>query len=76
LVDVAVYKEDLEKREGIRITDKEFCERYTYNHGKKINPDSLKAARNGTGQYIKRNDKGCHTKKRTKKIKNGRINQK
>jgi len=58
LVDVAVYKEDLEEREGISITDKEFCERYTYNHGKKINPDSLKAARNGTGQYIKRNAKG------------------
>jgi len=57
LVDVAVYKEDLEMHEGIRITDKEFCERYTYNHGKKINPDSLKAARDGTGQYNKRNAK-------------------
>ncbi len=58
VVDVAVYKIKLEKRKGIRITDKEFCERYTYNHGKKINPDSLKAARNGTGQYIKRNAMG------------------
>lgn len=57
VVDVAVYKEDLEMREGIKITDKEFCERYTYNHGKKINPDSLKAARDGTGQYNKRNAK-------------------
>ena len=57
VVDVAVYKIKLEKRKGIRITDKEFCERYTYNHGKKINPDSLKAARDGTGQYNKRNAK-------------------
>ena len=57
VVDVAVYKEYLEMRKGIKITDKEFCERYTFNHGKKINPDTLKAARDGTGQYNKRNAK-------------------
>jgi hypothetical protein len=54
LVDVAVYKLDEEARISARITDKEFCSRYTYKHGKKIIPGSLKAARDGTALYGKR----------------------
>jgi|GEM_PF-6201113 len=55
LPDVAVYKADEEQKTGVQLTDEEFCRRYTYKHGKKINPGSLKAARNGTALYIKRN---------------------
>lgn len=55
LVDVAVWKTDEEKETGVRLTDEEFCRRYTYKHGRKINPGSLKAARDGTALYINRN---------------------
>jgi len=51
---VAVWKEDNVNMIG-KLTDVEFSKRYTYKRGRQINPNSLKAARNGTGEYIKRN---------------------
>lgn len=66
LVDVAVYKLDEEAKTGVQLTDKEFCSRHTYNHGKKIIPGSLKAARNGTAFYTKRNARDVISERRGK----------
>ena len=50
LTDVAVWKLEHESEIG-KLTYKEFSSRYTYKNGHAINPNSLKAATNGTSLY-------------------------
>lgn len=68
LADVACWKLKNECETGL-LTYEEFSLRYSYKHGKSINPNSLKAAQNGTGQYLQRNGIGLFRLSREKKSK-------